>query len=86
MMTEHEIFTGFAETLEEFSGIHADEVVPEAHLADDLDIDSLSLIEIVVSVQDKFGIEIPDNDLKYLKTVSDVVGYVQRAQRSGVSV
>ena len=84
-MTELEIFEGFAKTIEEFAGVPASEVTLEADLADDLNIDSLSMVEIIVSAQDKFSIEIPDKDLKDLKTVQDVVGYVQSAQRSGVS-
>lgn len=85
MMTEHEILIGFAATVEEFSGVPASEVILKADLADDLEIDSLSMVEIVVSVQDKFNIEIPDADLRAFKTVQDVVSYIQHAQRSGVS-
>jgi acyl carrier protein len=85
MMTEHEILVGFGLIVEEWAGTPASEVVPKADLADDLDIDSLSMVEVVVSMQDKFNIEIPDEDLRGLRTVQDVVVYVQRAQRSGVS-
>jgi acyl carrier protein len=85
MMTEHDILAGFAVIVEEWAGTPAREVIPKADLADDLDIDSLSMVEIVVAVQDRFNIEIPDQDLRDLRTVQDVVAYVQRAQRSGVS-
>ena len=85
VMTEEEILQGFAETLEEFAGVAADMVTPEAELAEDLDIDSLSMVEVVVAVQDKFGIIIPDEDLTDIKTVQDVVSYVQRAQHPAVS-
>jgi acyl carrier protein len=84
-MTEQEILTGFAQTVEEFADVPASKVTLEADLTDDLEIDSLSMVEIVVSAQDKFGVEIPDDQLGRLKTVQDVVRYVQRAQRSGVS-
>jgi acyl carrier protein len=83
-MTEHEIFDGFAATVEEFAEKPASEVTLEADLVEDLDIDSLTMVEIIVSTQDKFGIEIPDADLKDLRTVQDVVDYIQRAQRSSV--
>jgi acyl carrier protein len=83
-MTEHEIFDGFAATVEEFAEKPASEVTLEADLVEDLDIDSLTMVEIIVSAQDKFGIEIPDADLKDLRTVQDVVDYIQRAQRSSV--
>ncbi len=84
-MTEQEILAGFAETIEEFAGVPAAQVTLEADLTDDLSIDSLSMVEVIGSVQDKFSVEIPDEDLKDLKTVQDVVSYVQRTQRSGVS-
>jgi acyl carrier protein len=84
-MTEQEIFAGFAETVEQFSGTPASDVTLEADLTEDLDIDSLTMVEVIVSAQDKFGVEIPDEDLKDLQTVQDVVNYVLRAQRSGVT-
>ncbi len=84
-MTEEEILAGFAATIEEFAGAPANEVTLGADLSDDLDIDSLSMVQIVISIQDKFSVEIPDQELKDLKTVQDVVSYVQRGQRSGVS-
>ena len=85
VMTEQQIFDGFAETIEEFAGVPANEVTRGADLVEDLDIDSLTMIEIVVSVRDKFSVEIPDVDLRHLGTVQDVVSYVQRTQDSGVS-
>ena len=50
--------------------------------SNDLDIDSLSMVEIAVAAQDKFGVEIPDDELKNLKTVPDVVKYVHNAEVS----
>ena len=54
----------------------ADEVTPSKSFVDDLDIDSLSMVEIAVAAQDKFGVEIPDDQLKDLATVQDVVNFV----------
>ena len=56
----------------------ADEVTPSKSFVDDLDIDSLSMVEIAVAAQDKFGVEIPDDQLKDLATVQDVVNYVSK--------
>ena len=78
-MTEQEILTGLAEIIDEIAGVPADEVTPEKTFVDDLDIDSLSMVEIAVAAQDKFGVEIPDDQLKDLKTVQDVIDYVQRS-------
>jgi acyl carrier protein len=77
-MTEQEILTGLAEIIDEIAGVPADEVTPEKTFVDDLDIDSLSMVEIAVAAQDKFGVEIPDDQLKDLTTVQDVVNYVSK--------
>jgi acyl carrier protein len=81
-MTEQEILAGLGEIVDEIAGVPADEVTPDKSFVDDLDIDSLSMVENAVAAQDKFGVEIPDDELKNLKTVQDVVVFVQR---SGVS-
>lgn len=85
VMNEQEILEGFAESIEQFVGVPASEVTPGSDLTDDLEIDSLSMVEIVVDAQDKFGVEIPDEELKNLRTVQDVIGYIQRAQNRPVS-
>jgi acyl carrier protein len=77
-MTEQEILTGLGEIIEEIAGVPADQVTPDKSFVDDLDIDSLSMVEIAVAAQDKFGVEIPDDELKNLRTVQDVVLFVQR--------
>jgi acyl carrier protein len=82
-MTEQEIVAGLGEIIEEIAGVPADEVAPSKSFVDDLDIDSLSMVEIAVAAQDKFGVEIPDDQLKDLATVQDVVNYI--AKNSGGS-
>jgi acyl carrier protein len=81
-MTQEEILTGLSEIIDEIAGVPADEVTPEKTFVDDLDIDSLSMVEIAVAAPDKFGGEIPDDQLKDLKTVQDVIDYVGRASVS----
>ena len=76
-MTDQEILSGLAEIIEEIAGTPADEVTPAANFVDDLDIDSLSMVEIAVAAQDEFGVEIPDDQLKNLKTVKDVIQFIQ---------
>jgi len=78
-MTQKEILAGLSEIIDEIAGVPADEVTPDKTFVDDLDIDSLSMVEIAVAAQDKFGVEIPDDQLKDLKTVQDVVDYVKRS-------
>jgi acyl carrier protein len=77
-MTDQEILAGLGEIVEEIAGVPADEVTPNKSFVDDLDIDSLSMVEIAVAAQDKFGVEIPDDQLKDLTTVQDVVTYVAK--------
>ncbi|MBV9380830.1 MAG: acyl carrier protein [Streptosporangiaceae bacterium] len=77
-LTDQEILAGLAEIIDEIAGVPADEVTPEKNFVEDLDIDSLSMVEIAVAAQDKFGVEIPDEQLKDLKTVQDVVNYVSK--------
>ena len=77
-MTEQEILAGLGEIIEEIAGVPADEVTPSKSFVDDLDIDSLSMVEIAVAAQDKFGVEIPDEQLKDLTTVQDVVNFVAK--------
>jgi acyl carrier protein len=77
-VSEQEILAGLAEIIDEIAGVPADEVTPEKNFVDDLDIDSLSMVEIAVAAQDKFGVEIPDDQLKDLKTVQDVITYVHK--------
>ena len=77
-LTEQAILSGLAEIVEEIAGTPKEDVTPEANFVDDLDIDSLSMVEIAVAAQDKFGVEIPDEQLKDLKTVQDVVNFVSK--------
>ena len=77
-MNEQEILEGLGEIVEEIAGVPADEVTPAKSFVDDLDIDSLAMVEIAVAAQDKFGVEIPDDQLKDLATVQDVVNFVAK--------
>jgi acyl carrier protein len=78
-MTQQEILAGLTEIIDEIAGVPADQVTPAKSFIDDLDIDSLSMVEIAVAAQDKFGVEIPDDQLKDLRTVQDVIDFVGRA-------
>jgi acyl carrier protein len=79
-MNEQEILAGLGEIVEEIAGVPADEVTPSKSFVDDLDIDSLSMVEIAVQAEDKFGVKIPDDQLAELKTVGDAVDYIAKHQ------
>jgi acyl carrier protein len=74
--TEQDILEGLGKIINEITGIPAAEVTPEKSFVDDLDIDSLSMVEIAVQAEDKFGVKIPDDELANLKTVGDAVNYI----------
>jgi acyl carrier protein len=76
-MTRDEIVSGLAEILEEVAGVNPDEVSEEKSFTDDLDVDSLSMVEVVVAAEEKFGVKIPDNEVQNLKTVGDAVAYIE---------
>src|SRR5581483_5157930 len=78
--SQEEIIAGIAEIIEDVTGIETSEVTPEKSFVDDLDIDSLSMVEIAVQTEDKYGVKIPDEDLAGLRTVGDVVTYIQKLE------
>lgn len=57
-------------------GVSPDEVREEASFQEDLNADSLDLVELIMSMEDKFGVKIPDEDAEKILTVSDAVDYV----------
>ncbi len=57
-------------------GVSPDEVREEASFQEDLNADSLDLVELIMSMEDKFGVKIPDEDAEKILTVSDAVQYV----------
>lgn len=78
-ITQTDVLTGLAEVLDEVSGVPADKVVPEALFGNDLEVDSLTMVEVVVACEERFGIRIPDEALENLKTVGDAVAYITGA-------
>jgi acyl carrier protein len=77
-MTEQEILAGLAGIIDEIADIPAEEVTPDKTFAE-LEIDSLSLVELAVAAQDTFGVEMPDEQMKNLKNVQDVIDFVRQA-------
>lgn len=80
MADNAEILAGLAEIVEEVAGIETADVTTDKTFVDDLDIDSLSMVEIAVQAEDKFGVKIPDDKLAELKTVGDAVDYIAAHQ------
>ncbi|MDD5153404.1 MAG: acyl carrier protein [Desulfovibrionales bacterium] len=58
-----------------------EEVTPKASFVDDLGADSLDLVELVMAMEEKFGVDIADEDAEKMKTVQDAVNYIQAQQK-----
>jgi acyl carrier protein len=78
--TKTDIQADLAAIVEEVAGVSADDVQLDKSFTDDLDVDSLSMVEIVVAAEEKFGVRIPDDQVKTLKTVGDAVDFIDSAQ------
>ena len=65
------------EIVAEQLGRDAGEVTNEASFIDDLGADSLDIVELVMAMEDEFGIEIPDEEAEKIKTVKDVIEYIK---------
>ncbi|NUS74231.1 MAG: acyl carrier protein [Corynebacteriales bacterium] len=76
MPSNDELRTGLADILEEIAGVTPDSVQDDKSFTDDLGVDSLSMMEVVMAAQEKFEVEIPDEDVEQLKTVGDAIKYI----------
>ncbi|CAM5417436.1 MULTISPECIES: acyl carrier protein [Streptomyces] len=76
MANDTDILNTLAKIVEEVAGVASAEVTAEKSFTDDLDIDSLLMVEITVAVEDRFEVQIPDERSAELKTVGDLVGYI----------
>ena len=80
MASATEIQADLAAIVEDIAGVAADDVQPDKSFVEDLDVDSLSMVEIVVAAEEKFGVRIPDDEVKNLRTVGDAVSFIEKAQ------
>jgi len=76
------LFDEVKEVIVEQLNVSPDEVKPEAKFVEDLGADSLDVVEMIMALEEKFGIEIPDSDAEKIQTVQDVVDYIQNAKNS----
>ena len=73
MSVEEKVKSIIAEQL----GVKAEEVKPESSFVDDLGADSLDTVELVMALEEEFGIEIPDEDAEKMATVGDAIKYIE---------
>lgn len=74
---KQEVIDLISETLE----IDKDELKDDTDLARDLNVESIDLVDLVTAFEDKYNFEIPDQELKNLQTVGDIVKYVEKRQK-----
>ncbi|MBO8126715.1 MAG: acyl carrier protein [Firmicutes bacterium] len=72
-----DVFEKVKEIVVEQLGVSEDEVTMEASFIDDLGADSLDIVELVMAFEDKFDLEIPDEDAEGITTVADAVNYIK---------
>lgn len=78
-LSQNEVLAGLAEIVNEETGIDVDSVQMGKSFTNDLDIDSISMMTIVVNAEEKFGVKIPDEEVKNLLTVGDAVNFITSA-------
>ena len=72
------ILEELAAILQEVADVNPEDVTPEKSFVDDLDVDSLSMVEVAMAVEEKFNAKIPDDKLSELKTVGDAITYIEQ--------
>ena len=78
-LDQNEVLAGLAELVNEETGIAVEKVQMDKSFTDDLDIDSISMMTIVVNAEEKFDVKIPDEEVKNLTTVGDAVNFIVSA-------
>jgi acyl carrier protein len=72
-----EVIDKVKEIIVEQLGVNLEEVKPEAAFIDDLGADSLDVVELVMALEEEFGLEIPDEEAERITTVAEVVSYIE---------
>jgi acyl carrier protein len=76
-MTNEQLVEEISTIIEERLGVSAADITPEKSLINDLGADSLDSVELIMSIEQKFGISIPEEAAENIKTVGDIISYVQ---------
>ncbi|WP_302320272.1 acyl carrier protein [Lactobacillus intestinalis] len=79
-MTEEEIFNKISAMIADNFDIDQHKITKDTDFTNDLDADSIDLVEFILQLEDEFGAEIPDEEAEKIKTVGDAVAYVKAHQ------
>ncbi len=80
-MTDGTTFERLKKIIVEQLGVDEEEVTPQASFVEDLNADSLDLVELIMSLEEEFGMEISDEDAEGIQKVSDAVEYIEEHQQ-----
>lgn len=80
-MVNQEIFDKVKEIIVKQLSVDANEIKADTSLTDDLGADSLDLVELVMTMEEEFGMEIPDEEAQKITTVGEAVNYIKSNQR-----
>lgn len=72
-----DVFETLKEIIVEELDVTPEQVTPEARFQEDLGADSLDVVELIMKIEEKFGIEVPDTDAEKIRTVQDAVKYIE---------
>ena len=85
-MTEQEVRTVIDDVLEEYFEIERERLLPEANIFEDLELDSLDIVDLVVAMQKRFNVRIRDDErVRDIRTLGDIYQFVLTLQEEGVS-
>jgi acyl carrier protein len=79
-LDREEILTKIQEITADRLGVDESDVTPDASFREDLEADSLDLVELIMELEEQFGMEIPDEEAETITTVEEAVDYVQEHQ------
>jgi len=76
-MADVNVFEEIKAIIEDLLGVDEDKITPEARLREDLEADSLDLVELIMAFEDKFGEEISDEEAQQITTIGEAVKFVE---------
>jgi len=85
-LAEQEVVATINEVLEDYFEIEREKLLPEMNIFEDLELDSLDIVDLVVAMQERFGVRIRDDErIRSIRTLGDVYQFVLTLQEEGVS-